>query len=119
MNEFEVSPGRRRGPGDNVLGEIDSRALVEKANHALDGDTARAEHRKLLAGYYREKERQAPNRLEMATDHDFYDNLQWDPEDAAIQAGGIALEAVNRDTFRESLEGETRDHVPARLALIN
>lgn len=83
MNEFEVSTGRRRGPGDNVLGEVDSTALVETPNHPLDGDLARAEHRKLLSWYYREKERQAENRMEMATDHDFYDNLQWDPEDAA------------------------------------
>ena len=40
-------------------------------------------HRRLLEWFYYEKEKQAANRMEMATDHDFYDNLQWDPEDAA------------------------------------
>lgn len=86
MDEFEVRPARdsRRGPGDYVLGEVDSRDLVEPTAHFLDSEPVRAEHRKLLAWYYREKERQAANRMEMATDHDFYDNIQWDPEDAAV-----------------------------------
>lgn len=86
MDELEVRPARdsRRGPGDNVLGEVDSRDLVEPKAHFLDSEPVRAEHRKLLAWYYREKERQAANRMEMATDHDFYDNIQWDPEDAAV-----------------------------------
>jgi hypothetical protein len=37
--------------------------------------------------FYYERDRQAQNRMEMALDHDFYDGLQWDPEDAAELAG--------------------------------
>ncbi len=33
--------------------------------------------------WYQEKVRQGPNRREMAVDEDFYDNIQWDPEDKA------------------------------------
>lgn len=84
MAELEVdSTRKRRGAGDNVLGEIDSRAVASTKAHPLDSEDSRREHRKLLAWFYREKEKQAANRLEMATDHDFYDNIQWDPEDAA------------------------------------
>ena len=34
--------------------------------------------------YYYERDKQAPNRLEMAMDHDFYDNDQWDANDKEI-----------------------------------
>lgn len=51
--------------------------------HVLDNEASRKLLRKLLEWYYYEKERQSLNRLDMAMDCDFYDNLQWDPEDAA------------------------------------
>lgn len=97
MNKFAVAPKQsRQAPGDALLGEEPSvdwgeevddspsgRALATMNGHKLDGEAARAEHKRLLEWYYFEKEKQAPNRMEMATDHDFYDNLQWDAEDAA------------------------------------
>lgn len=93
MAKFEVS-ARYRGPGDDPLnaepvtdwGDDDTpagRALAKVKSHPLDGEEARKLLRRLLEWFYYEKEKQAPNRLEMATDHDFYDNIQWDPEDAA------------------------------------
>lgn len=41
-------------------------------------------HRAMLDTYYRELERQAKNREEMAKDEDCYDNEQWSDEDAAV-----------------------------------
>ncbi len=62
---------------------MDSAGRVpEVRGGALDGEEARSELRKLLEWYYYEKEKQSLNRLDMAMDCDFYDNLQWDPEDA-------------------------------------
>jgi hypothetical protein len=54
--------------------------------HPMDSDASRALHRKLLEWYYFEKDKQAQNRLEMALDADMYDNIQWDPNDAALLA---------------------------------
>lgn len=55
----------------------------EPAGDPLDSEAGRAELRRLLQWYYYERERQAENRMEMATDADFYDSIQWDEEDAA------------------------------------
>ena len=50
----------------------------------LDTDEAKRQHKALLNWYYQEKDKQAENRLEMATDSDFYDSIQYSAEDAAI-----------------------------------
>lgn len=52
-------------------------------DHALDSTEARNELSKLLDWLYSEQDAQAPNRLEMSTDHGFYDNQQWSAEDKA------------------------------------
>ena len=54
--------------------------------HPMDSEAMHTELRRVLNWYYLERERQAANRLDMAMDADFYDGLQWDPEDAAILA---------------------------------
>jgi hypothetical protein len=41
-------------------------------------------HRQMLACYSDELDRQSDNRIEMAEDEDFYDNIQWDPDDAQV-----------------------------------
>jgi len=75
-----------RDPED-VGGEQDRNALTTgEPEHSLDSAENRRLHRQLLRWYYFERDRQATNRLEMAIDADFYDGLQWDPEDAAIVA---------------------------------
>jgi hypothetical protein len=80
---------RNRVPGDQYDADLDER--LRRGDEALqkdglssdmDGAPARAELRQLLEWYFLEREKQAQNRLEMATDCDFYDNLQWDAEDA-------------------------------------
>jgi hypothetical protein len=50
----------------------------------LDTEEMVQMHHRLLDFYTRELDRQAPNRRLIARDHDFYDNEQWDPDDAAL-----------------------------------
>jgi hypothetical protein len=89
MAEFDVRAVRNRAPGDDYFARqaqtMDSAGRVPApvVGDPLDGPEARAELRQLLEWYYYERERQSLNRLDMAMDCDFYDNLQWDPEDAA------------------------------------
>lgn len=56
--------------------------VVDPRANKLDSEGSRAELRKLLEWFYHEKEKQSLNRLDMAMDADFYDSMQWDPEDA-------------------------------------
>lgn len=51
--------------------------------HPLDSEAAMAQWRRLLAIYRYELDRHAENRMEMATDEDFYDHIQWTAEDLA------------------------------------
>lgn len=89
MAEFGVHAVRKTVPGAAWLRDLADPALRSASagsasGHRLDAEPARALLRQLLQWFYFEKDRQAANRLEMAMDCDFYDNLQWDPQDAAI-----------------------------------
>lgn len=84
----DVTPVRGRAPGDDYFRrqeETISQIGQEKQapSNRLDGEKGRDLHNKLMGWYFMEREKQAVNRMEMAMDADFYDNLQWDPEDAA------------------------------------
>jgi hypothetical protein len=72
--------------GDAAGGD-DSLLPAEYENHPLDSEEARKEFSKLMGWYFHEKDRQAVNRLEMATDADFYDSIQWNHDDAQILEG--------------------------------
>lgn len=93
MREIDATPRYGRAPGDQYdrqmdLAREDSMDLAEQAPvHAMDSEAARDTLRRLLEWYYFEKEKQSVNRLEMAMDADFYDNLQWDPTDASELRG--------------------------------
>lgn len=85
MSEIEFRPNRGYAPGENVI-NLDETVVDEHAEghgHPLDSAEARKWHRKLMGWYYREREIQAENRMQMAVDHDFYDGDQWDFADAA------------------------------------
>lgn len=88
MPEFDIRAVRSRAAGDQLSDAIDDAAAalgadMEAQRNPLDGAESREEHRKLLSWFYAERDRQSANRLEMALDHDFYDNLQWSDEDKA------------------------------------
>ncbi len=87
---LDARPVRGKAPGDQYDRDLDE-SLASSGNelatrdvNPLDSPKSLALLRQLLQWYYLERERQATNRLEMAMDADMYDNLQWDPEDAAI-----------------------------------
>lgn len=87
MAEFDVRASRGRAPGDDYFrrqgGDVTGgRELEAAGQHPMDGEKARTTLRRLLEWFYYEKEKQSANRLEMAMDCDFYDNLQWEPDDA-------------------------------------
>ncbi len=77
---------RTKASGDTYSDVLDSARDSFGENYVantLDGAAAHKEHSKLLSWYLLERDKQSANRHEMALDQDFYDNLQWDPEDAA------------------------------------
>lgn len=86
MSLLDPRINRNSAPGDNIVGfdagDEDQRDAVPV--HRLDQDAARAVLKKCLGWYYREREIQAENRLQMAVDADFYDGDQWDFADAAV-----------------------------------
>lgn len=71
----------------DAAGDDESLLPAEYDNHPLDSEEARKEFSKLMGWYHHEKDRQAVNRLEMATDADFYDSIQWNHDDAQILEG--------------------------------
>lgn len=85
MPDIEFRANRGYAPGENVV-NVDEGATEEGSEqpaHVLDRPEARKWHQKLMGWYYREREIQAENRMQMAVDHDFYDGDQWDFADAA------------------------------------
>lgn len=88
MAEFGIRSIRGRAPGDRYSDEIDQ-ALAKLTPdtppaHRMDSEEMREEHRRMLEWYYYERSKQAENRLEMAMDADFYDGIQWDPNDSQV-----------------------------------
>lgn len=90
MPEFDPRVRRNTAPGEDYYArqaetmESEARDLSVLDESPLDSEEGRNQLRKLLEWYYYEKDKQAANRLEMAMDADFYDNLQWDPADAQV-----------------------------------
>ena len=57
---------------------------VNSQKSELDSEVTQELHARLMGFYRQELDRQAQNRYEMAIDEDYYDNIQWDDESAAI-----------------------------------
>lgn len=55
-----------------------------KKVHPLDSPKALEIHKNLMNWYTAERTKQSVNRYQMALDCDFYDGLQWDPDDVEI-----------------------------------
>jgi len=90
MPEFiETRVNHNQAPGEDYYRRQEqtmaqSGEVAVYKGHPMDSQEARDELRRLLTWYYNEKDIQAPNRLEMSCDADFYDSIQWDPEDAQV-----------------------------------
>lgn len=85
MFEFDVTSDHS-APGDQYDNHLDAEIADhdEAVANELDSEAIREEHNKILQWWYLERGKQSENRLEQSVDADFYDNLQWDHEDAAI-----------------------------------
>jgi hypothetical protein len=55
--------------------------IADSAAHPLDSGEMQQLHRDLMSWYTAERTKQSINRYQMALDQDFYDGLQWDPDD--------------------------------------
>lgn len=91
MSQLEARFNRRAGVGERTLNDepLTFDLVDTTPQHPLDQPEARKTLRKLLSWYYREREIQAENRLQMSIDADYYDGDQWDPADAAtLEARG-------------------------------
>lgn len=62
----------------------DPDASEQKTQDVLDGPKIVAMHKRMVDLYTVELDRQADNRQEQAVEEDFYDNIQWSEEDAAV-----------------------------------
>jgi hypothetical protein len=86
MAEFDVT-SNHSAPGDQFMDSLETNEATKNelavvSEHPMDSAEAREVHRRLLKWYFYEKDKQSENRLEMAIDHDCYDNKQWDDDDA-------------------------------------
>ena len=80
------------GEKDGIGGEI----KATMAASDLDNDEHMDLQRRLLSFYRQELDRQEENRAEMATDEDYYDNIQWTPEEIeALRERGQAATVYN------------------------
>lgn len=84
---LDQRPVRTKATGDtysDLMDQGDSFGKSAAPGAELDSEEARKEHSKIMGWLMLERDKQSANRHEMALDADNYDNLQWDPEDAAI-----------------------------------
>lgn len=74
---------RRKRYESPIDGDKPGAARQKWPENYLDSLSMVSMHHRLLDLYTREVDRQYENRMEMAIDEDFYDNIQWTEEDAA------------------------------------
>ena len=76
-------PGEVLFKSDGALAQAKSGKAAQAMPKTNPLDEAKASdlHRKLMATYRYELDRQAPNRVEMATDEDMFDHIQWTVEE--------------------------------------
>lgn len=68
----------------NRLGGISPKIKARKTPRSrLDSDASKKLHGRLMNWFMQERNKQGPNRYQMAVDEDFYDGLQWTEEEMA------------------------------------
>lgn len=69
---------------DRRTPELDEQGIKSAEPGSEAADLMNERHSKLMECLADERDRQAENRLQMAKDEDYYDGLQWEPEDAQL-----------------------------------
>jgi hypothetical protein len=81
----------------NRYGGVAPAPKKRAAKNRLDSDEGRRLHARLMNWFMQERDKQGPNRYQMAIDEDFYDGLQWtDEEMAELIARGQAPLVYNK-----------------------
>ncbi|OWY39346.1 hypothetical protein CEK28_08480 [Xenophilus sp. AP218F] len=83
---FDLRESRRVEAHDPIAGYAERHGAPadDAPEHPLDSQAMLDLHTRLVQLYSQEMDRQADNRLQMALDEDYYDGLQWSPEDAQV-----------------------------------
>jgi hypothetical protein len=84
----------------------------------LDAEKKKRLHGRLMNWFLQERDKQAANRMEQATDEDFYDGLQWSDEDAqALMERGQAPLVYNqiKPTINWMLGTERRTRIDGKV----
>lgn len=72
---------------DSLVAELEAPAPSTAQENPLDSPKMLQLHRDVQIWFDQESQRQAANRFQMALDEDYYDNLQWDEDDAKVLMG--------------------------------
>lgn len=83
MSDMKAKGWQRKGTPESRM-MFGDEATQDVTEHELDSEVMKNLHSRLLSFYQQELSRQGINRADMATDEDFYDNIQWTEEDARI-----------------------------------
>ena len=83
MSDMKAKGWQRKGTPESRM-MFGDEATTDVTEHELDSEVIKTLHSRLLSFYQQELSRQGINRAEMATDEDFFDNIQWTEEDSRI-----------------------------------
>lgn len=75
---------RTRSPSSDSFVEVKPKSVGRPRKHRLDNPASLKLFRDIKTWFDQESERQASNRYQMAIDEDYYDNLQWQEDEAEI-----------------------------------
>lgn len=92
--------------------------VAAQAPAKLDDEKRKRLHARLMNWYLQERNKQAANRMEQATDEDFYDGLQWSDEDVqALMERGQSPLVFNqiKPTINWMLGTERRTRIEGKV----
>ncbi|HJV52778.1 MAG TPA: hypothetical protein VJ652_15025 [Noviherbaspirillum sp.] len=81
LSDDSLTRLKKDSPIDRL--QVDTTQAAPSAENPLDDDKHTELHRQLMSYYRLELNRQADNRYQQAIDADYYDSLQWTPEEEA------------------------------------
>ena len=119
MGQIENVQSHRATDDPHRLGGVAPKVNRSKRRRSeLDDEKSRRLHAKLMNWFLQERDKQGPNRVEMAIDEDFYDGLQWSDEDAEeLMSRGQAPLVYNqvKPTINWLLGTERRTRVDGKV----
>jgi hypothetical protein len=84
LNDDNLTKVNKKSTAVDRLPDASPSSAPPRAENRLDTEQSQQLHKRLLSYYRQELDRQSENRFQMAVDEDYYDNIQWSEEDAAV-----------------------------------